>query len=210
MDAKDHWQNIYRTKDSKQVSWYTDHVASSLDRIESLELRLDAEILDLGGGASTLVDDLLNAGYSGVSVMDISSVALNIVRHRLGAAASRLRWIEGDVLNHDFDAESLELWHDRAVFHFLTESLDRETYRRQAARAIKPGGYLFLNVFADDGPEKCSGLVIRRHSEKELEDFFEPDFDSLSSARFSHRTPGGSDQRFVSVVLRKKSRRFDT
>lgn len=98
MDAKDHWQNIYRTKDSKQVSWYTDHVASSLDRIESLELRLDAEILDLGGGASTLVDDLLNAGYSGVSVMDISSVALNIVRHRLGAAASRLRWIEGDVL----------------------------------------------------------------------------------------------------------------
>jgi SAM-dependent methyltransferase len=207
MSIEEHWENIYGTKDSKQVSWYADHVASSLERIESLKLRFDAAILDLGGGASTLVDDLLEAGHTEVSVMDISGAAMDIARQRLGQRASRANWIRGDVLLHVFEPEKFDLWHDRAVFHFLTGSREREIYRNQAARAVKPDGYLLLSVFADDGPEKCSGLVIRRHSEKELEQFFEQDFGPISHSRFTHRTPGGSEQRFVSVLLRKKSKR---
>jgi SAM-dependent methyltransferase len=204
MDAQEHWENVYQNKDSRSVSWYADHVESSLARIRSLGLQPDARILDLGGGASTLVDDLLKLGYSGISVLDISPTALSIAKTRLGERASEVNWIAANALEHDFGSAAYDLWHDRAVFHFLTAPSDRQLYRDKASKAMKPGGFLFLNVFADDGPEKCSGLVISRHTERDLEEFFGEAFDPVMHDRFVHKTPAGSDQRFVSVLLRRK------
>ena len=204
MDPKSHWENIYRSRSHKDVSWYADHISQSLKIIQSLGLKSDASILDVGGGASTLVDDLLGAGYSNVSVLDVSAAALDIARHRLGDRAGRVVWLEADVLAHDFPADAYDLWHDRAVFHFLTEESDRQTYRSQAAKVVKSGGYLLMSVFADDGPEKCSGIQVRRHGRSGLENFFNPDFKPVTSTRNVHLTPAGVEQRFTTVLLRKK------
>lgn len=204
MTAKPHWENVYGTKSHKDVSWYADHVEVTPAWIRELNLPANAALIDVGGGASTWVDDMLGQGFHNVSVLDISGAALNIAKARLGVRASTLHWLEADVLEQSFAPQSFDLWHDRAVFHFLTEDVDRERYRSQVFAALKPGGYLLFSIFADDGPEKCSMLPVRRHSEAELAAFFAESMEVVRSERGVHKTPGGTEQRFVTVLLRTK------
>ncbi|MCE9618472.1 MAG: methyltransferase domain-containing protein [Planctomycetes bacterium] len=204
MDRKHHWEQIYRTKDHRQVSWYADHVQTSIERIRDLNLPKGSPLLDVGGGASTLVDDLVGMGFTNVTVMDLSSAALEIAQSRMGSRATAVHWIEGDLLAHDFGGSRFSLWHDRAVFHFLADEADRTSYRDRAVQALAAGGFLVLSVFADDGPLKCSGLEIKRHGEREIEDFFAEHFKPVAARRSVHLAPGGAEQRFVHLVLQRK------
>jgi SAM-dependent methyltransferase len=200
-----HWETIYGTKDHKAVSWYADHVETTPDWIRALNLPADAALIDIGGGASTWVDDMLAQGFRNLTVLDLSQAALDIAKARLGARGDSVTWVAASVLEHPFTTQSLDLWHDRAVFHFLTDEKDRESYRTKVENALKPGGHLLFSIFADDGPEKCSGLTVRRHSEQDLFDYFGSFMEPVRNGRDIHRTPGGSDQRFVTVLMRKNA-----
>lgn len=204
MDRKAHWEKIYSTKSHREVSWFAEHVSTSLDLFRLANPAKTGAVIDVGGGASTLVDDLVEAGYLDLTVLDISGAALEIARTRLEAVASAVRWIEADVLESDLGGREYEVWHDRAVFHFLTAEEDREKYRDQVIRHLRPGGSLLISVFADDGPGKCSGLTIKRHGEDEITEFFAEGFDKLHSARSIHSTPAGVEQRFINLILRRK------
>jgi SAM-dependent methyltransferase len=199
-----HWETIYGTKDHKAVSWFADHVETTPEWIRELGMSKTAALVDIGGGASTWVDDMLDQGFKNLTVLDLSPSALNIAKARLGARGETVKWLAANVLDQAFAPASFDLWHDRAVFHFLTDEDDRAAYRTKVTTALKPGGSLLFSIFADDGPEKCSGLTVRRHSENELTDYFGGEFESVQSSRGVHVTPGGSEQRFVTVLLQKK------
>jgi SAM-dependent methyltransferase len=201
---QNHWEAIYGTKDHKAVSWYADHVETTPEWIRELNLPANATLVDIGGGASTWVDDMLGQGFQNLTVLDLSQSALDIAKARLGARGQTLNWLAANVLEQPFASGAFDLWHDRAVFHFLTDEGDRAAYRTKVTAALKPGGYLLFSIFADDGPEKCSGLTVRRHSENELADYFGGEFELVHSSRGVHVTPGGSEQRFVTVLLREK------
>jgi SAM-dependent methyltransferase len=162
----------------------------------------DDAILDVGGGASTLVDGLLDAGYRDLTVLDIAPTALHHARLRLGPRADRIKWVEADVLTATFHPASIGLWHDRAVFHFLTNTDDRATYVRQLRHALRPGGYTILATFAEDGPTRCSGLDVVRYSANDLHAVFGAEFRLLDTQRERHRTPAGMDQSFLYCVCR--------
>lgn len=204
-DPEAHWENIYATKDHRSVSWYAPHVATSLELIRGLALPSSARILDVGGGASTLVDDLLGLGFANPTVLDLSASALAIAKARLGADADKVRWIKGDVLEADLGPEAFDVWHDRAVLHFLTEPAQRERYRDRIAGSLAPSGYVVISVFADDGPMKCSGLEVRRSGEGDLEALLGPGFSTIRTWRTLHVTPSGNEQRFVHLVSRKSA-----
>ena len=203
MDPKEHWESIYTTKDHTQVSWYAAHVSSTLDLFTDAHLDKDSRVIDVGGGASTLVDDLTDKGYGNLSVLDISSAALDIARKRLGDRADQVRWMAGDLLNYDFGAYEFDVWHDRAVLHFLTLADDRKRYLDQLKAHLAQEGYAILSVFADDGPTKCSGIEIVRSSESDLEGFLGAGFKTVSTKRTVHVTPGGIEQKFVHLVSQK-------
>jgi SAM-dependent methyltransferase len=205
MDRKAHWEKIYTTRSHKEVSWFAEHVNASLELIRESGVPKRGAFIDIGGGASTLVDDLLEEGWSDLTVLDISGAALEIARMRLGPLASSVRWLEEDLLASDLLGRRFDLWHDRAVFHFLTEEPDRERYRAQVEAHLAPGGAVILSVFAEDGPEKCSGLVIRRHGEGDIEAFFGPGFRKVGARKTVHVTPAGAEQRFVNVILRREA-----
>ena len=200
-----HWNNVYATKPTDRVSWYQPHAEASLALIASAGLPPEAAIIDIGGGASTLVDDLLQAGYRNVSVLDIAAVALQKNRDRLGDAAARVHWIEGDITRMAFPDNAFDLWHDRAVFHFLTEAVDRQAYVRAASHAIKPGGHLIVATFAEDGPQQCSGLPVARYSAAALHAEFSQAFRLLETRYETHQTPFATAQRFVYCHWRKIS-----
>jgi ubiquinone/menaquinone biosynthesis C-methylase UbiE len=140
----------------------------SLAWIKGLSLAVDAPIIDVGGGASTLVDNLLDAGYRSITVLDISEKALSSARARLGEKAERVAWLDGDATSVDLPSHHYELWHDRAVFHFLTEPRQQRTYRANLLKALKPGGHLIIATFAPEAPPKCSGLPVQRYSAEQL------------------------------------------
>jgi SAM-dependent methyltransferase len=202
MNAKDHWQTIYQAKAPEQLSWFQAEATLSRDLIIRFAPDRDAKILDVGAGASTLVDGLVLAGYHHVTVLDISAAALEHARRRLGAAAETVRWREADVLTASFTEGAIEVWHDRAVFHFLTEASDRERYVAQVRRAVKPGGLVLVATFAEDGPTRCSGLETRRYSPDALHAEFGVDFQIISSQREEHITPTGTKQAFTYCVCR--------
>lgn len=206
MDRKSHWDKVYASKSHKEVSWYAEHIQSSLALIERAGASKSAAIIDIGGGASTLAEDLLKLGFRNVAVLDVSGAALKIAQERLGAKAGDVSWIEGDLLEIDFSQRKFDLWHDRAVFHFLTEEADRLQYKVKLLRHLKQGGKAIFSVFADDGPEKCSLLDVRRHHEDDLFAFFQKEFDPSYHERTVHKTPSGTEQRFVNVILKRKSR----
>src|SRR5574342_563260 len=164
MDPKSHWERIYRTKHPTQVSWYQPHAQRSLDLIRRVSPPPNGAIIDVGGGASNLIDDFLDAGYHDLTVLDLSATALAETRTRLGPHAGNVRWIEADILNASLPQARYSVWHDRAVFHFLTEPVDRASYIAQVRRAVRPGGFVLVATFADDGPTRCSGLEVRRYS----------------------------------------------
>jgi trans-aconitate methyltransferase len=193
---KQHWENLYASKDPTQVSWYQSTPTPSLALISASNIPLAAEIIDIGGGASTLPGHLLTAGYSNLTVLELSASAIHRSRLQLGSAASQIRWIEADVLAWQPNTH-YHLWHDRAVFHFLTDPTDRATYLRTLRSALHPGAAVILATFAPDGPERCSGLPVRRYSPGMLSTELGPGFSLAQSLTEAHKTPSGSTQSFL-------------
>ncbi|MBX3280575.1 MAG: class I SAM-dependent methyltransferase [Acidobacteria bacterium] len=203
MSDKAHWEHIYETKDARHVSWYQDHAVLSLQLIKSTGIGSAAPIIDVGGGASTLVDDLLSAGYGNITVLDISGTALQRSQDRLGQLAKTVTWVEADITLADLPENYYDVWHDRAVFHFLTEEADRIAYVRAVNRSVKMGGHVIVASFGLEGPEKCSGLNVVRYSPKSMHDTFGEEFRLIDSATEMHHTPFGTDQEFVYCYCRK-------
>lgn len=200
--SQDHWERIYRTKDPTQVSWYQPQSRLSLDLIRRAAPDLRAPIIDVGGGASTLVDGLIEAGYRNVTVLDLAPSALAIAQERIGARAHRVTWIAGSVLDAPLPSAGYAVWHDRAVFHFLTDAGDRSRYVAQTRRAVRSGGYALVASFAPDGPTRCSGLDVMRYSPDTMRAEFGEDFRLLDSVREDHHTPSGATQAFVYCLCR--------
>ena len=200
--TKTHWEQVYETKASDAVSWYAAHLDESLGYIRRTGTTLDARIVDVGGGEATLVDDLVEAGYEHVSVLDLSAKALEVCRARLGPRADRVSWLVADVLEHRFEPRSVDVWHDRAVFHFLTDETQRRAYVSQVMRALKPGGFAIVGTFGPAGPIQCSGLPVARYSSDELHDQFGAPFRLLDHSVSMHTTPWGSSQQFVYCFCR--------
>lgn len=197
METKLHWDKVYATKPSDTVSWYQPHATLSLGLIRSIANSKTDRILDVGAGASTLVDDLLADGMSDLTVLDISPAALNVARHRLGRHAAAVRWIEGDITRVALEPHSVDVWHDRAVFHFLTSQADQESYVAQVRRTVRPGGHVIVAAFAPDGPTQCSGLPVVRYAPEQLHAQFGPAFMLIAHEQEDHRTPTGAIQHFV-------------
>lgn len=200
-ERKTHWETVYREKQPDEVSWFQEHPEKSLEIILDTGVELNRPVIDVGGGASTLVDQLLHAGYSDVSVMDISGAALAHSRSRLGAEAGQVAWIEGDVTEF-VPSRQYALWHDRAVFHFLTRESDRRNYRHVLQKALPPGGQVIIATFAPDGPEKCSGLTVERYGAGKLQAALGAGFELLNTVKEAHRTPAGQLQHFAWFHLR--------
>lgn len=203
-DRKNHWENIYGTKELNEVSWFQATPTTSLALIEGLQLAEDAAIIDVGGGDSFLMDNLLEHGFENISVVDISRLALDRAQKRLGEErAAKITWLEGDIASFTPPAQ-YDCWHDRAAFHFLVEDSDIQHYVDTVSTHIKPGGFLIMATFAEDGPLKCSGLPIQQYSEKGLADLFSAHFELQNSMAITHVTPFETEQRFVFVVMQKK------
>lgn len=202
MDAKAHWQGIYETKGPEQLSWFQAEARLSRQLIERFAPDRDTPILDVGAGTSSLVDGLLGAGYRRLTVLDLSPAALAIARSRLGPAGDTVDWREADVLTTSLTGAGFGVWHDRAVFHFLTDLADREQYIAQVRRAVKPDGFVLVATFAEDGPTRCSGLETRRYSADALHSEFGAAFELVASQREHHVTPSGSAQAFTYCVCR--------
>jgi len=183
MNQEKHWDRIYRAKAPTEMSWYQPEARLSLELIRRIAPELDASVLDVGGGASTLVDGLLSAGYRDVSVLDLAPAALTRAQERLGERATQVRWIVADVLDARLLAASCAVWHDRAVFHFLTDARDRARYVAQVERVVRPGGHVIVASFGPEGPSQCSGLEVVRYSPEGLHTEFGAAFRLLDSAR---------------------------
>jgi len=203
MESKEHWEKLYTTKAATEVSWFQEHAQLSLKLIREAAIPTSASIIDVGGGASTLVDDLLAHGYEHVTVLDLSGAALAAAKARLGSRASQVQWVEADVLEAELPAHAYDVWHDRAVFHFLTTEEERQAYVRKVLLAVKLGGLVIAATFAEDGPTRCSGLPVMRYSAEELHAEFGAPFQLLGHERESHHTPGGNEQKFVYCFCRK-------
>lgn len=205
MQPKQHWEQVYTAKAPDAVSWYAPHLVESLDYIRRTGLPPTAAVVDVGGGEATLVDDLLEAGWTDVTVLDISAQALEVCRRRLGERAARVRWIVADVLEHAFEPHAVDIWHDRAVFHFLTDAAQRRAYVDQVLRALKPGGYAIVGTFGPEGPAQCSGLPVARYDAEALHGQFGAAFRRVDSGTSVHTTPWGANQQFVYCLCRLRS-----
>jgi ubiquinone/menaquinone biosynthesis C-methylase UbiE len=193
----EHWEQVYQTKPADAVSWFQEHATRSLEIIRSIGATSDAKILDAGGGSSILVDDLLTGRFKHVSVLDLSASALEVARRRLGSLGQNVTWITGDILTVELPEQTYDIWHDRAVFHFLTDPADRMAYVGQVMKSVKPGGHVIVATFAPDGPEQCSGLPVARYDPDQLHDEFGPSFELLEHSSEEHKTPWGSVQHFI-------------
>jgi SAM-dependent methyltransferase len=202
MEVRSHWENVYATKAPNAVSWYRPHLETSLEIIQKVAPALSAAIIDVGGGESTLVDDLLARGYQNVSVLDVSSAAIDFTKKRLGRMADSVQWVVGDITTVDLPANAYDVWHDRAVFHFLTAPEQRVAYVRQVGRAVKSGGYVLVSTFGPEGPTKCSGLEVMRYDAESLHAEFGVRFQLLESLKEFHETPFGTTQQFLYCLCR--------
>lgn len=202
MSNKEHWEGVYGRKGADEVSWFRPHLERSLRFIEDASVSRDGAIIDVGGGASTLVDDLLARGYSNVSVLDISSAAIDVARARLGARASLVTWLVGDVTTIDLPSNAYDFWHDRAVFHFLRDEEQRRRYVDVVRRSLKPDGHIVVATFGPEGPERCSGLDVVRYTSDGLHAEFGGEFTRVASETEVHTTPWGSEQQFVYCYCR--------
>ena len=197
MDTQAHWERVYGTKSPTEVSWFRPHLETSLSLIERVAGDRSASIIDVGGGASTLVDDLIGRGYRNVTVLDISRTAIEHARKRLDSASQQVAWIVADITEAGLPAHSYDVWHDRAVFHFLTEPAQRLAYVRQVSSAVKPGGHVLVGAFGPDGPAKCIGLDVVRYDAGSLQAEFGPRFRLIESSQELHRTLLGTTQQFL-------------
>jgi 2-polyprenyl-3-methyl-5-hydroxy-6-metoxy-1,4-benzoquinol methylase len=196
-NAKTHWDKVYRTKLPDAVSWYRAHLERSLELIGRVAPDLSAAIIDVGGGESTLVDDLLAKGYRNITVLDISPAAIEFARRRVGEPARQATWLTADVTQAVLPSRHYDVWHDRAVFHFLTAADQRAAYVRRVAESMKPGGHVIVATFGPEGPEKCSGLNVVRYDTDSLHDEFGAQFRLMESTTELHQTPFGTTQQFL-------------
>ncbi len=202
MDAKNHWENIYAKKAPDAVSWYREHLETSLALVERATDVRTASIIDIGGGESTLVDDLLARGCKSITVLDLSEKAIEVTKQRLGAAAAKVHWIAADIERVELPRHAYDVWHDRAVFHFLTTPAQRLAYVRQTARAVKPGGHVIVSTFGPEGPMECSGLEVMRYDADSLHNEFGARFRLVESSKELHQTPFGKTQQFLYCYCR--------
>jgi ubiquinone/menaquinone biosynthesis C-methylase UbiE len=200
--TKAHWENIFATKAENEVSWFQPYPKTSIEFFELFNLPLDANIIDIGGGESHLVDIFLDKGYKNIYVLDISENALERSKKRLGDKAGAVHWIVSDVT--DFIPEiKFDFWHDRAAFHFLTSEEKIDTYVNTAENSITPNGYLILGTFSENGPEKCSGLEIKQYSESSMSNRFEKSFERIKCITEEHQTPFNTTQAFLFCSFQK-------
>jgi len=200
-DRKSHWEHIYQTRPSDEVSWFQPTPALSLELIEQCNLSPEDSILDVGGGASKLADHLIEAGYRSITVLDITRAALEVTRSRLGEAADRVDWLEADATDFHL-AHQVHLWHDRAVFHFLTQANDRHAYIANVKKTLLPGGHLIIAAFAPEGPKKCSNLDIVQYDSRKICIELGHAFELQQTRQETHKTPGGADQHFNYFLFR--------
>lgn len=203
-DRHAHWQNLYRTRRADSVSWFRPHLEVSLELLSAGGMSTASRVIDIGGGASTLVDDLLGRGLRHVSVLDVSEEALAQARQRLAERAGLVQWLAGGVLEIALSAGGFDFWHDRAMLHFLTDPADAARYAEIAANALGRGGCAVIGGFAPDGPERCSGLPVARRSAQQLEALFAPAFTLLQSRAERHQTPAGAEQSFAYALLQRR------
>jgi cyclopropane fatty-acyl-phospholipid synthase-like methyltransferase len=201
-NRQDHWQNVYREKGEYQVSWFQEQATASLELIGELGIKSNAPIIDIGGGASRLVDALGERGYLDLTVLDLSDSATSIAKERLGERAAAVHWIVSDVTRWQ-PSRQYDLWHDRAAFHFLTEAADRNAYIKTLTAWLRTGGHAIIATFAMDGPERCSGLPVVRYDAARLSAALGPAFVPVKSQRHDHTTPWGAIQRFQFGVFRR-------
>lgn len=204
MDSKVHWEAIYATKRQAEMSWYQPFPARSIELLLRAGAGRKSAVIDVGGGDSTFVDALLEREFRDITVLDISSRAIERARARLGARADHVTWIEGDVRFADLPALAYDVWHDRAVFHFLTEPNDRTRYVAQVSRALRHGGTLIIATFALEGPPRCSGLAVTRYDASGLSRELGDDFVLRETLTDVHRTPMGVEQAFTYAVFRAR------
>lgn len=202
MDVKTHWEKVYATKAPEAVSWYRSHLDLSLALVERAAIARSASIIDVGGGESTLVDDLLLRGYENVTILDVSQTAIEVAKKRLGSAAEQVRWVVADVTEIELEPSAYDIWHDRAVFHFLTSPQHRIAYVRQVVRAVKRGGHVIVSTFGPEGPTKCSGLDVMRYDAESLHGEFGAHFRLVESSEEQHHTPFGTTQQFLYCYCR--------
>ena len=196
-DMRAHWERVYTRTPVDRVGWYRPHLDTSLRLIEELDLSTDAHIIDVGGGASTLVDDLLAMGFTRITVLDISPTALAIAKQRLGNRARQVQWLEGDITTISLPQAHYDVWHDRAVFHFLVDPVQREQYLQRLRHALKPGGHLIIATFSPAAPPKCSGLPVERYTLDRLRDVLGGAFEVRAWREEEHITPGGVHQPYL-------------
>ncbi len=202
MDAKTHWEKVYKTKEPEAVSWYRAHLETSLALIERAANSRSASIIDIGAGESTLVDDLLAKGYGDITVFDVSETALEVTKKRLGPLAEQVKWIVADVTQIELEPSAYDVWHDRAVFHFLTSIEQRAAYVRNVAKAVKTGGHVIVSTFGPEGPAKCSGLEVSRYDAESLHGEFGLRFRLVENSKELHHTPFGTTQQFLYCYCR--------
>jgi SAM-dependent methyltransferase len=200
-----HWENVYSTKGETEVSWFQETPAVSLELLALVGAKLADAIIDVGGGASRLVDSLLSGGFEHVTVLDLSAAALETARQRLGSQGSEVTWIAADATTWDPQRNAYKVWHDRAAFHFLTNEQEQNAYLARLKAGLMIGGHAIIGTFALDGPEKCSGLPVARHSSDSLSPLLGPAFALVDSRRHEHATPWGSTQKFQFSTFQKLS-----
>jgi SAM-dependent methyltransferase len=199
----EHWQAVYRSKKPDEVSWFAPHLSISLELLKRAGLTPATRLIDIGAGASTLIDDLLDLGLRHLTAVDISATALEAAAHRLGARAAHVQWLVANAAHLDLPPLSYDLWHDRAALHFLIDPADAAAYAASATRAVVEGGFVVIGGFAKDGPEQCSGLPVVRREPDEVVQLFGPAFNLVHSQHAHHMTPSGAPQSFAYTLLRK-------
>ena len=201
-DRKKHWENIYQTKELKEVSWFQPTPETSLDFFKQFNVPTTAKVIDIGGGDSFLVDHLLDLGYQDISVLDISAAAIDRAKQRLGERAKNVKWIVADAATFQ-PTEKYDFWHDRAAFHFLTDEQEISNYIDTAQKSIKPTGVLVIGTFSEQGPKKCSGIEIKQYSETTMTDRMKKFFEKIKCITVDHKTPFDTIQNFVFCSFRK-------
>lgn len=204
MDIKNHWEKIFETKQEQELSWFQPYPTTSVEFLDLFDLPMSANIVDVGGGDSHLVDVLLERGYENIWVLDISAHAIERAKARLGERSTLVRWIVSDVTEFDFKNIEFDLWHDRAAFHFLTTEEKISKYVSAAEVAVKRNGYLVLGTFSEQGPKKCSGLEIKQYSEASMSARFEVSFERIRCIHEDHITPSNTVQNFLFCSFKRK------
>lgn len=204
MSDKNHWNTVYSTKPTDKVGWFTPHLNTSLSWIDELKLDQDQAIIDVGGGVSTFVDDLLQASHRDITVLDLSIRAIQLAQERLGAQSGSVTWLQGDVIETELPANHYRVWHDRAVFHFLVKTEEREQYKIALLKSLQSHGFFIIGAFSPEAPPQCSGLPVQRYTAESLSEFFGGEFDLVQQRYEPHVTPSGVEQPYVYCLFQRK------